>query len=172
MWYNDPMADTPQLFSIGHSKVPIERFLALLHQHAIRALCDVRSVPSSRFAPQFNRARLGAALADSGIAYRFMGDQLGGRPSNPALRTEDGARPDYAKIAASPAFASGVTALIDCARLQPTAYMCSEAAYQKCHRHWLLVPALTARGVQVWHILPDGNTAPGVIAPEQTHMSL
>src|SRR5947207_14891331 len=97
------MATTPPaLYSIGHSNVAAERLIALLEQHRIRTLCDVRSAPYSRYNPQFNRETLATTLQAAGIVYRFMGDRLGGIPADSALRTEDGAQPDYARIAAAP----------------------------------------------------------------------
>jgi uncharacterized protein (DUF488 family) len=165
------MATTPTtLFSIGHSNVAAERLIALLDQHSIRTLCDVRSAPYSRYNPQFNRETLAETLRSVGIAYRFMGDTLGGKPADGALRTEDGALPDYAKIAASPNFQRGLNQLIDLGRRAPTAFMCSEADYHTCHRHRLIAPALIERGVLVWHILPDGGRERGEIEPQQMRM--
>jgi uncharacterized protein (DUF488 family) len=158
------------LYSIGHSNVPVERLIALLSQHAIVTLCDVRSMPYSRYNPQFNRETLADALRSAGIAYRSMGDSLGGKPADDALRTEDGALPDYAKIAASPMFNRGLDQLIVLGARGSTAFMCSEADYRSCHRHKLIAPALIERGVIVLHILPDGGVERGTIEPQQMRM--
>jgi uncharacterized protein (DUF488 family) len=158
------------LYTIGHSNVATERLIALLEQHSIRTLCDVRSAPYSRFNPQFNREALAETLKIAGITYRFMGDTLGGKPAEGALRTEDGALPDYAKIAASADFQRGIEQLIDLGRRAPTAFMCGEADYHTCHRHRLIAPALIERGVLVWHILPDGGRERGAIEPQQLRM--
>ena len=165
------MATTPTtLYSIGHSNVAAERLIALLEQQSIRTLCDVRSAPYSRYNPQFNREALATTLQAAGITYRFMGDTLGGKPADGALRTEDGALPDYAKIAAAPDFQRGLNQLIDLGQRMPTAFMCGEADYHTCHRHRLIAPALIERGVLVWHILPDGDRERGVIEPQQMRM--
>jgi uncharacterized protein (DUF488 family) len=159
-----------QLFSIGHSNISVERFIALLQQHGIGTVCDVRSAPWSRFAPQFNRSAIALPLREAGMMYAFMGDALGGKPDDPLLRTADGAYADYQKIAASPAFVRGLEALIAHGRAAPTAFMCSEADYRTCHRHRLLVPALVERGAQVAHILADGSAEPAVVEPQQQRM--
>ena len=165
------MATTPTaLYSIGHSNVAAERLIALLEQHSMRTLSDVRSAPYSRYNPQFNREALAETLHAAGIAYRCMGDALGGRPDDDALRTEDGARPDYARIAAAPDFQRALNQLIDLGRRAPTAFMCSEADYHVCHRHRLIAPALIERGVLVWHIMPDGGRERGEIEPQQMRM--
>jgi Protein of unknown function, DUF488 len=163
-------SDPVQLYSIGHSNVTVERLIALLGQHAVTMLCDVRSTPYSRYNPQFNRESLVDALRTTMIAYRFMGDTLGGKPADGALRTEDGALPDYDKIAASPAFLRGLDQLIALGTSGPTAFMCSEADYHTCHRHRLISPALIGRGVVVWHIMPDGGLERGEIEAQQMRM--
>jgi uncharacterized protein (DUF488 family) len=165
------MDTTPTaLYSIGHSNVAAERLIALLEQHSIRTLCDVRSAPYSRYNPQFNREALAETLQAAGITYRFMGDTLGGKPADGALRTEDGILPDYARIAAAPDFQRGINQLIDLGRRTPTAFMCGEADYHGCHRHRLIAPALIERGVLIWHILPNGGRERGEIEPQQMRM--
>ena len=160
----------PALFSIGHSNVAAERLIALLEQHSIRRLCDVRSAPYSRYNPQFNRETLAETLHTAGIAYRFMGDVLGGMPADATLRTEDGAKADYVKITASADFQRALGQLIDLGQRAPTAFMCGEADYHGCHRHRLITPALIERGVIVWHIMPDGSRERGAIEPQQMRM--
>ena len=158
------MATTPiTLYSIGHSNVAVERLIALLEQHSIRTLCDVRSAPYSRYNPQFNRELLAATLHATGITYRYMGDMLGGKPA-------DGSRLDYAQIAATPGFQRALSQLIDLGQRTPTAFMCGEADYHGCHRHRLIAPALIARGVLVWHIMTDGSCERGEIEPQQMRM--
>ncbi|HJZ49068.1 MAG TPA: DUF488 domain-containing protein [Roseiflexaceae bacterium] len=158
------------LYSIGHSNVAAERIIALLEQHGIRTLCDVRSAPYSRYNPQFNREALAESLRAAGITYRFMGDTLGGKPADAAPRTEDGALPDYVRIAASPGFQRGIDQLLALGASTPTAFMCGEADYRGCHRHRLIAPALIERGAIVWHILPDGGRERGAIEPQQMRM--
>ena len=42
------------VFTVGHSTLPIERFIALLLIYGIKCLADIRTVPRSRHNPQFN----------------------------------------------------------------------------------------------------------------------
>ena len=60
------------VFTVGHSTRPIEEFLALLGEHGIKRLVDVRTVPRSRHNPQFNRDALPAAVRQADIAYTHM----------------------------------------------------------------------------------------------------
>src|SRR3984957_7410807 len=73
------------LFSIGHSNIPAERFVAMQRATGVTAIADVRSTPFSRFCPWFSAKNLAPLLADAGIGYAAYGAELGGRPRDPAL---------------------------------------------------------------------------------------
>src|SRR4051812_41051246 len=90
------------IFSVGHSDHNIQRFIDLLLHNGISAVADVRSMPYSRFNPQFNREQLKAALKAVRIRYVFLGDELGARRSEPECYVEGKAR--YELIARTPRF--------------------------------------------------------------------
>src|SRR6266850_2227000 len=48
------MPRQPTLWTIGHSTRPIDEFTNFLRLHEIRLLVDVRTIPRSRYNPQFN----------------------------------------------------------------------------------------------------------------------
>jgi uncharacterized protein (DUF488 family) len=144
-----------EVFTIGHSVHSQERFGALLRGAGVTAIADVRSAPYSRRHPQFNRETLRAALQAEGIAYVFLGRELGGRPSGPQFYTAGVA--DYEKMAQSPAFREGLDRIIDGARTYRVALMCSERDPLHCHRCLLVSRALAEQGVRVSHILDDGS---------------
>src|SRR5439155_24000994 len=74
-------AESHRLFTVGHSNLEAEGLLGLLRAAGVTAVADVRSSPYSRRLPQFNRAALEASLRAAGIAYVFLGAELGGRPA-------------------------------------------------------------------------------------------
>ena len=137
------------LYTIGHSNHEPDAFQALLREHEIELVIDVRSSPYSRYVPQANRETLDRALEGGGIAYRWMGDRLGGKP--------EGSVGDYDALRASPGFQQGVGELLVAAMEQRTAIMCSEGDHRQCHRHKLITPALLDHSVHVLHIQPDGD---------------
>lgn len=65
------MGESLTLFTIGHGNQTLEQFLALLQQHHIRVLVDVRSAPYSKYVPHFNKSRLETYLRDNGLDYRY-----------------------------------------------------------------------------------------------------
>jgi uncharacterized protein (DUF488 family) len=65
--------------TVGHSHIPSMRFIQLLRLHRINMLINAGCRPHSRFAPQFNRKALQTSLEQVSLAYRYLGDNLGGR---------------------------------------------------------------------------------------------
>src|SRR3982750_1940520 len=98
------------LLTVGHRSHPLEHFVALLREHAVDVLIDVRSSPYSRFAPQYNREALKAALDREGFKYGFLGRELGGGPGGEEFYDDEG-HVLYGRVAASPLFAAGLERL-------------------------------------------------------------
>jgi len=144
-----------EIYTIGHSNLAFEEFTKLLQAYDIRMVVDVRSVPYSRYSPQFNRERLQEELKRQGIGYRYLGDSLGGRPEDPECY--DGDRPVYEKIAGKQFYKSGIEELIKIASKYRTTIMCSEEDPYHCHRHKLIAQTLLNRDVEVIHIRRDGS---------------
>jgi len=146
---------TKAVFTIGHSNHPLDGFLALLLQHGVTALADVRSVPHSRRHPHFNRKALAAALETRGIDYVFLGGELGGRPRDPALY-EHG-RVSYERVMRTEPFRAGIGRVLRGAARQSIALMCAEREPLDCHRTLLVARALDLWGLEIRHIHADGR---------------
>jgi uncharacterized protein (DUF488 family) len=145
------------LYSIGHGIRKIEDFIFLLQKYGIKFLVDVRSIPYSRFNPQYRQATLKKHLEDAEIAYVFMGDELGGRPKDETCYDKDG-KVDYSKIRTSDFFKTGIQRLITAYKKEISlAMMCSESKPQECHRSRLITPSLEKLGVPVLHISEKGE---------------
>jgi hypothetical protein len=149
----------PVLWTIGHSTHPLESFLDLLEGHGIRALVDVRTVPRSRRHPQFGADALARSLPQHGIDYQHV-PGLGGwrhaRPDSPNSAWRNESFRGYADYALTAEFADALGHLCRRAARQPTAIMCSEALWWRCHRR-LIADPLVAAGWEVCHIGPDGR---------------
>lgn len=145
------------VYTVGHGLLPLDALIANLATHQIEAVVDVRSQPFSGRAPQFNREALQASLDRAGIVYVWMGQSLGGRPSD-ELRTDSGA-PDYERMSREPATAAALDKVVEAAVRRRVALLCSEGRPEECHRTRMLEPELERRGVAVEHILPDGTLA-------------
>ncbi len=144
------------VFTIGHSTHPQERFVALLRQHAITAVCDVRSKPYSRMNPQFNREKLKETLLAQGIEYRFLGKELGARSDDP--NCYENGKVQYDRLAETELFKNGLKRVLRGLRDDfRIALMCAEKEPLECHRTILVARHLVALGVAIEHILADGS---------------
>jgi len=151
-------------FTIGHSSLPIGKFIELLTASEIGIVVDVRTVPRSRTNPQYNREAFPESLSGFQIAYEHVAE-LGGLRA----RAKDIA-PDvnafwqnqsfhnYADYAMSGGFRSGLARLRDLGRVRRCAVMCAEAVWWRCHRR-IIADYLVVGGDQVFHILAPGKVA-------------
>ena len=143
------------VLTIGHSNHPLDVFVNLLLTHDVTAVADVRSVPYSRYNPQFNRESLEKALKTNGIEYIFLGRELGARSDDRSCY-ENG-RIQYARLARTDLFREGIERVISSTSNYRVALMCAEQEPLECHRTLLVACVLAGRGVVIKHILPDGR---------------
>ncbi|KPK02104.1 MAG: hypothetical protein AMJ56_21260 [Anaerolineae bacterium SG8_19] len=145
------MARMP-IYTIGYGARTLEEFVALLQERQIQFLLDVRSKPYSRYKPEFSKAEL-----DKGIQYVFMGDSLGGQPSDPDCYTAGG-KVDYEKIKRKPFYQDGIGRLQQAwQQHRPVVLMCSEGKPENCHRSKLIGETLAVLGIEVAHIDENGS---------------
>jgi uncharacterized protein (DUF488 family) len=147
--------DATVVYTIGHSNHAIEKFIALLRAHSIARVADVRSHPYSRFNPQFGARRLAASLEEAGIAYEFLGLELGARSTDESC-VVDG-KVEYARLARTAPFARGLERVAAAAARERVALLCAERDPFDCHRAILVCRELLALEVDARHIREDGR---------------
>jgi uncharacterized protein (DUF488 family) len=159
----------PSVWTIGHSNHPSERLLQMLVDARIAYVIDVRSYPYSRIAPQHNRDTLARLLAAQNIGYLYLGEELGGRPENPAHYDPNG-HALYRPMSEQPEFKDALDRVLNGAVDHRIALLCSEANPTHCHRRLLVGKVLAERGLHLHHILPDGSvhSEDSVIMPGQS----
>jgi uncharacterized protein (DUF488 family) len=143
-----------EIFTLGHSSLSFERFVELLANVGVNAVADVRSSPFSKHSPWFNQPEMKTALRKSGIAYVFLGGELGGRPRDPSLFSKGIA--DYSAMAETTDFRAGLDRLIMGLKRHRIAMICSERDPLHCHRCLLVSRQLALRDVGIRHILANG----------------
>ncbi|HEY6358245.1 MAG TPA: DUF488 domain-containing protein, partial [Vicinamibacterales bacterium] len=156
------------LYTIGHGTRSTEDFLAMLRERGIALLIDVRAFPSSRANPQFNKDALAATLAAAGIAYEHW-PQLGGRrrglgDASPNTAWQHPAFRAYADYMMTGEFRTALDSLMARTAERPTAVMCSETLWWRCHRR-LIADAAVARGADVLHLMKSGDAKPHALSP-------
>lgn len=164
------MAHKPAIFTIGHSTHPLEEFIAILKNHHIGYLVDVRTMPRSRTNPQFNKDTLPAPLKESGISYKHIA-ALGGLRSkrkaaggSPNGFWENQSFRNYADYAMGEGFRAGLEELQGIAARHVCAVMCAEAVWWRCHRR-IIADYLLAQDYPVFHIMGADKADPAKLTP-------
>lgn len=162
-----PARAAPRLYTIGHSTRPLDQLVALLEEHGVTHLVDVRSVPRSRRHPHFSREALAGSLPERGIAYTHL-PGLGGlrkpRPDSINAGWRVAGFRGFADYMETAAFEESLGVLLELASRQTTAIMCAEAVPWRCHRT-LISDAIVARGVAVEHILEARSLRAHTLTP-------
>ena len=146
---------SPVVLAIGHSTRTLEEFIALLEAHAVSRVVDVRTVPRSRHNPQFNKDTLPRALKKAGVGYVHL-PGLGGLRHTQRDSLNMGWRNTsfrgYADYMQTTEFEQSLEELIQLAKQDRIALMCSEAVPWRCHRS-LIADALLVRGIRAEDIM-------------------
>jgi len=165
------------VFTVGHSTLPIEIFVALLHTYGIACVADIRTVPRSRHNPQFNGDALGRALKPEHIEYASL-PALGGlrhaRKDSSNTGWRNTSFRGYADYMQTEGFAEGLATLVQMSCQKRTAIMCAEAVPWRCHRS-LVADALNVRGIPAVEILSESSYRLHKLTPfahvEGTHIT-
>ncbi|MFN3480124.1 MAG: DUF488 family protein [Thermodesulfovibrionales bacterium] len=142
------------LYTIGHSNMDIDNFVQLLVSANIEVLVDVRSSPYSKYASQFNKGQLIKVIKANGIKYVYLGDLLGGKPSDKSCYINN--EPNYDLIRKKEFYQRGLDRLMNGIAQYHVAILCSEEDPLKCHRRNLIAKDMHVRGVKVLHIRNNG----------------
>ena len=148
------------IWTVGHSVLPMEEFIQLLKSHGIEAVADVRRFPGSRRHPQFGQPPLREALAADHIVYHHfaaLGGRRRARADSPNTAWRNDAFRGYADYMMTVEFREAITDLLSLAAAQPTAILCAEVLWWRCHRS-LISDYLKAGGWEVRHILGPAKT--------------
>jgi uncharacterized protein (DUF488 family) len=151
------------LYTIGHSTRSLDELTSALQAHNIRTLVDIRAFPMSRRLPQFNRDSLEQTIPAAGIRYEWM-KALGGYrkailDDSPNIALRNDSFRNYADYMLTPEFESAIAEVIQLSEAAPTAYMCAERVYFRCHR-MLVSDWLVSHGHEVLHIDATGPVKP------------
>src|ERR1039458_1972697 len=143
------------VLTIGHSTRTLEEFIGLLQVHGVTCVVDVRTVPRSRFNPQFNKASLPRSLAKVGLGYVHL-PGLGGlrhaHADSVNLGWRNASFRGFADYMQTPEFEQSLQELVRLATRERLALMCAEAVPWRCHRS-LIADALLVRGIRTEDIM-------------------
>lgn len=155
------------IYTVGHSTLRIEFFINLLKQYDVNCLIDIRTIPYSRIAPQFNKEQMNNSLKAQNILYAHFDKEFGARHTKLSLLDEN-KKVDFDKVRATSEFKSGIERIRDALELNYTiAIMCSESNPFDCHRFSMVSYQLVKENFAVMHILRDGTVLSNASLEEQ-----
>jgi uncharacterized protein (DUF488 family) len=154
------MTTALRVLTFGHGTAGQIELAALIRGAGIASVADVRSVPKSRAHPHVWAERLAQWIPDlAGAAYEWM-PQLGGfrkpRPDSPNLALRHPAFRGYADYMQTAAFRDALAELVRGATKTPTAIMCSESLWWRCHRRLIADALVVLHEVNVAHLMQTG----------------
>jgi uncharacterized protein (DUF488 family) len=160
---------TATLRTVGHGTLTADELGRLITGAGVEELVDVRSFPASRRHPQFRREAMEQWLPDAGVSYRWE-PRLGGRrrpaPDSPHGALRVAAFRGYADHMETPEFRDALDVLLTDVAARPTAVMCAESLWWRCHRRLLADAVVLVRGTAVEHLFHDGRVEAHRPTPE------
>ncbi|MBV8067862.1 MAG: DUF488 domain-containing protein [Candidatus Eremiobacteraeota bacterium] len=150
--------------TLGHGTAAETELAALLRGARIAAVIDVRSVPKSRAHPHVWAERMAQWVPDlAGASYEWR-PELGGfrktRPDSPNVALRHPSFRGYADYMQTPQFTAALDGLLIEAAEKPTAIMCSETLWWRCHRRLIADALVLLHGVDVQHLMHAGAPQP------------
>ena len=130
------------VYTLGTSTRTWQEFASLLQSIGAEVVADVRRFPTSRL-EHFRREALAGGLAELGIAYLYLGKELGGYRKG-----------GYQAFLAGEEFQQGINKLEETARERKAVILCAERFPWRCHRRFIS-RELEQRGWRVIHIIDE-----------------
>ena len=146
-----------EIFAIGHSNYPYEKFLNMIKKYNINCIVDIRKTPYSRYNIQYNREYLSKKLKEDGYLYIHMGKEFGVKRDTIDSYNDEGYS-DFEKVVKEEVFLSGVNRIKK--GLEMGYKIVLLGAMQepiRCHRAILVGRFLNENGIKVNYILNDGT---------------
>lgn len=145
-WNDSRSLEDADFFTIGYSGRKTDEIIALLKQHGVRTVVDIRQNAVSMYRPELSKGNLCQLLQENGMCYAHE-PRLGVPRDIRAKAIETGSRDVIwawydenvvASLLSLHSFLNGFE--------HPVALMCTEIDPHECHRHRLCL-ALEAMGL-------------------------
>jgi uncharacterized protein (DUF488 family) len=157
------------LHTVGHGTLAADDFARLVRDAGIALVVDIRTHPGSRRHPHFGQAAMQRWLPEQGLDYSWepaLGGRRRPRPDSPHIGLKVPAFRGYADHMETPEFGAALDGIVAEAAARPTAVMCAESLWWRCHRRLLADAAVLLRNERVLHLMHDGGVAEHAPMPE------
>lgn len=155
-----------RIYTIGHSNQSLEEFYEMLKSQAVTCIIDVRSMPYSKYTPQFNRESIASFLKQKKILYAYFGKEFGARRADclierTIMKNRKQVRQlqvDFCKGMRTVNFLHGIERLtMAVSQGFAVSLMCSEANPLDCHRFSFISRFLFEHDWEVDHIIRNSE---------------
>ena len=151
------------IYTIGHTIQSIEDFYDMIRKFNIDCIIDVRSLPFSQHAPQFNKENLKNYLKSKGVLYAHFGLEFGARRNDCLASSFKNGREveqvNFELGVKTDNFKDGIRRLDNALGQNRTiSLMCTESNPLDCHRFSFISRYLYDNGYDVSHILRNKVT--------------
>ena len=151
------------IFTIGHTIQSLDDFYDMLQHYDVNCIIDVRSMPFSKYAPQFNKESLCLYLKSKSVLYAHFGKEFGARRDD-CLQYVHNGNEDFMQVnfelgVNTDNFKAGINRLDKALSQNRTiALMCTEANPLDCHRFSFISRYLYDNKYEIMHIIRDKET--------------
>lgn len=146
-----------EIYTLGHSNYPFDKFIEILKKYNINCVVDTRSIPYSKYNTQYNKEFFHAALKKLGYTYIYMADEFGDKRKNKISYNEEGYA-DFDKVVLEDDFKKGIERLkVGCSKNYKIVLLGAMQEPIRCHRAILLGKELIKHGFDIKHIMHEGD---------------
>lgn len=151
----------PTIYTFGHGTRTEDQMIECFDSEKIKNVVDIRSFPGSWKHPAARKENMVKWVPKAHMKYTWMKD-LGGYRKNQAGADKETwwnntSFRQYAAYTLTPEFHKALDALMKMALQKPTAYMCSESVWWRCHRRVVSDYLVLLHGWDVEHIMGPGK---------------
>lgn len=152
------------IYTVGHSTQTFDEFMLLLTSFKIDCIIDVRSMPYSKYTPQFNMEQIKRQLNKRGVLYAHFGKEFGARRIDCLKvvdfkkkgKIEKKAQVNFEYGMLTESFLKGINRLkMALSQGRRVSLMCSESDPLDCHRFSFISRFLYDNAYDVRHIVRD-----------------
>lgn len=146
-----------EIYTLGHSNYPFDKFIEILKKYDINCVVDIRSTPYSKYNTQYNKEFLHETLKNLGYTYIYMADEFGAKRKTKVSYNDEGYA-DFDKVILEDEFKRGIERLkVGCSKNYKIVLLGAMQEPIRCHRAILLGKELIKAGFDVKHIMHEGD---------------
>ena len=146
-----------EIYTLGHSNYPFDKFIEILKKYNINCVVDIRAIPYSKYNTQYNKEFFQINLKKLGYTYIYMADEFGAKRKTRESYNEEGYA-NFEKVILEDDFKKGIKRLkIGCNKGYKIVLLGAMQEPIRCPRAILIGKELVKEGFNVKHIMHEGN---------------